>query len=194
MLLPRGSRSVSSVAFSSDNKHVVASDMSDNHYIHVFELEALDKKNHSTLKWSSKTQGGKIFMMQFSINEMDKFVSCGVNHIYFWGVNQNKGKKGIFGKEEIASFTSIAHSSAGQCYAAGANGKMYCWRSNSLIKVSKMHDNVIHSISITSDSQHEYLMTGGADKLIKVHHIQGNKLTLFFSVSCIATPKSLDFF
>jgi len=39
MTLPKGSRSVSALAFSSDGAHLAAADMSDDHNVHLFDLK-----------------------------------------------------------------------------------------------------------------------------------------------------------
>mgnify|MGYP003336909991 CR=1 FL=1 len=48
MTLPKGSRSVSALAWSTDGRYIAAADMSDDHNIHVFDTQTLDKKNKAT--------------------------------------------------------------------------------------------------------------------------------------------------
>ena len=44
MALPKGSRSVSALAFSPDGKYLAAADMSDDHNVHLFDLTQRDPK------------------------------------------------------------------------------------------------------------------------------------------------------
>ena len=62
MTLPKGSRSVSALAFSHDGKYVSAADMSDDHCVHLFDLTQKDpKKNKCIHLGSQKKDRQKIF-------------------------------------------------------------------------------------------------------------------------------------
>ena len=62
MTLPKGSRSVSALAFSHDGKYLSAADMSDDHCVHLFDLTQKDpKKNKCIHLGSQKKDRQKIF-------------------------------------------------------------------------------------------------------------------------------------
>jgi len=54
MTLPKGSRSVSALAFSSNGAYLAAADMSDDHNVHLFDLRQKDKKDKCLLLASVK--------------------------------------------------------------------------------------------------------------------------------------------
>ena len=68
MTLPKGSRSVSALAWSSDGRYIAAADMSDDHNIHVFDTQTLDKKNKATKIATQKSDRNKIFMIEWKPN------------------------------------------------------------------------------------------------------------------------------
>lgn len=61
MTLPKGSRSVSALAFSKDGKYLAAADMSDDHNVHLFDLTQKDKKNKCVHLTSVKKDRKKVF-------------------------------------------------------------------------------------------------------------------------------------
>ena len=61
MTLPKGSRSVSALAFSRDDKYLAAADMSDDHKVHLFDLTQVNKKNKCVLLSSVKKDRKKVF-------------------------------------------------------------------------------------------------------------------------------------
>ena len=61
MTLPKGSRSVSALGFSKDGKYLSASDMSDDHYVHLFDLNQRDRKEKCVHLASVKKDRKKIF-------------------------------------------------------------------------------------------------------------------------------------
>ena len=54
MTLPKGSRSVSALAISPDGKYLAAADMSDDHYVHLFDLTQRDPKKGKCMHLGSK--------------------------------------------------------------------------------------------------------------------------------------------
>lgn len=82
MILPKGSRSVSALAMSPDDKYLCAADMSDNHEVHLFDLTQKDRKGNCLYLLKNKTNRVKIFQIMWT--DATNFVSVGVEHIYFW--------------------------------------------------------------------------------------------------------------
>lgn len=60
MRAPKGSRSICALAFSKDMRFLAAADMSDDHYIHIFDLTQ-EKKNKCVKIFSQKSDRRKIF-------------------------------------------------------------------------------------------------------------------------------------
>ena len=87
--LPKGTRSVTAIAFSKDSNYIACADFHNDHNIYVYEWAT------SKQLFTSKTGGNKIFMIDWNLRD-DTFVSAGPNHCFFWDI---KGKKraGSFG-------------------------------------------------------------------------------------------------
>ena len=83
MTLPKGCRSVSAISFSPDGRYVAAADMSDDHAIHVFDLETKDKKGKPAKLFTEKSDRQKVFGIQWKPTGTE-FCSVGVKHICFW--------------------------------------------------------------------------------------------------------------
>jgi hypothetical protein len=81
--LPKGMRSVTAIAFSKDSKFIATADFSNDHNVYVHEWET------GTMKFSKKTGGNKIFMIEWSKME-DEFCTVGPKHICFWDMLGNK--------------------------------------------------------------------------------------------------------
>jgi len=89
MQAPSGSRSISALAFSSNKRFLAAADMSDDHSIHVFDLQQKqhsDKKSGKKSKrdflsakvFTQKSDRRQIFQLQWSpVNELE-FISVGL--------------------------------------------------------------------------------------------------------------------
>ena len=94
MTLPKGSRSVSALGFSSDGKYISAADMSDDHYVHLFDITQRDPKKGKCIHLGAvKSNRAKIFQINWSPTSLGTFVSCGVEHIYFWSVSPKLAAK-----------------------------------------------------------------------------------------------------
>lgn len=87
--LPKGTRSITAIAFNKDSKYIACADFSNDHNIYVHDWRSGQQI------FSKKTGGNKIFMIDWSLLD-DKFCSVGPKHICFWDINGNK-KQGTFG-------------------------------------------------------------------------------------------------
>jgi hypothetical protein len=77
MRLPKGSRSVTAIGFSKDSTFLAASDLHNDHNVHVFNVE------HGTLVYSDKSGPDKIFMLHWNLAN-DTFCTVGPKTINFW--------------------------------------------------------------------------------------------------------------
>ena len=87
MTLPKGSRSVSALGFSKDGNYIAAADMSDDHNVHLFDLNQKDPKKGKCVHLAAvKKDRKKIFQISWSPTQAGQFVSVGLEHIFFWSV------------------------------------------------------------------------------------------------------------
>jgi len=206
MTLPKGSRSVSALGFSHDGKYISAADMSDDHNVHLFDLTQKDKKNNCVHLGAVKKDRKKIFQITWSPASLGTFVSCGVEHIFFWNVSpQLTGKKAKMpgGKPgQKLGFPSVAYSAlTGVALLAGSDGTIYTYNNGAPGKSFKAaHTKMVSCIQIVPSpdtaggSENELVITGGGDKMIHMHLLDKTKnLTLLMSVPVAATPISVDF-
>jgi hypothetical protein len=68
MTLPRGSRSVSALAFNANCTMVAAGDMTDDYKLHIFDLQAPKVKGKAPLLCTGKLDRKKISMVRFYPN------------------------------------------------------------------------------------------------------------------------------
>lgn len=110
----------------------------------------------------------RIMDIQFSPNQLDTIVSCGVKHIKFWTVSGNtlNAKKGVFGKTgEIQTMLCIAFGSDDTVYAGTLNGEIYVWRGNNLSSVIRnAHKGSVHTLESSPDG----FASGGKDGSVKL--------------------------
>lgn len=120
--IPKGGRGVRAVAISQDGSHVAAVDMSNNHNVFVF------KTADGSCVMNQPGDTADIFDVAFSqqAGSMD-FCTVGAKHIKFWTVGGDVNK-GLFGKGEPTSFTSVAYNYEGVCFTGGVNSKIYVWK------------------------------------------------------------------
>ncbi len=114
MTLPKGSRSVSALSMSPDGKYLAAADMSDDHKVHLFDLnQKNEKKNVCLHLGDAKKDRKKIFQIQWSPKQANTFVSVGLEHIYFWtapNLKATKAKMPSMKPGQKLGFPSVAFS------------------------------------------------------------------------------------
>lgn len=135
MTLPKGSRSVSALGFSSDGKYIAAADMSDDHSVHLFDLSKQDKKGKCLHLGFVKKDRKKVFQIMWSPTVPGSFVSVGLEHIFFWKVSPKllatKASPMPTAKAGTKlGFPSVAFSRSGNAYIASSNGTVYGFTSS----------------------------------------------------------------
>lgn len=96
-------------------------------------------------------------------------------------------------------FPSLAISRTGLVLLAGSDGTVYTYNSGAMGKTFKnTHGKMVSCINVVphpSKPSSELVITGGADKIILLHELDGNKnLTkLGVAYTVQATPRSVDF-
>ena len=153
MTLPKGSRSVSALGFSSDGKYLSAADMSDDHFVHLFDITQKDKKGKCIHLGSMKSDRKKIFQINWSPTSANTFVTCGVEHIFFWTVAQGALKKKAASKPggkpgQKLGFPSVAFSKIhGIAFLAGSDGTIYTYNNGAPGKTYKnTHSKMVSCI------------------------------------------------
>ena len=202
MTLPKGSRSVSAIAWSSDARYIAAADMSDDHNIHVFDTQTLDKKNKATKIATQKSDRNKIFMIEWK-PDTHEFVSVGVKHYCHWTLNGNtlKYKKGALSSIKTApgksmGFSSVAYSAKSQAFlAGGSDGTVYFWKGTSISGKEKAHKKMVSSVNACPKPDgDEYVMTGSSENQAKVWlNKGGQKLECKWTLSMDGAPRSMDY-
>ena len=132
---------------------------------------------------------------------MNRFVSVGLEHIYWWDANPLKGTRAKMPAAKAGvklGFPSVAFSKTGLALLAASDGAVYSYNNGSGGKAFKgTHTKMVSCINIVPDpssSDKELVITGGADKQIILHHLDASKnLVKLVSYSVVATPRSLDF-
>ena len=122
--LPKGSRGVNAVAFSSDCSKVACVDLANDHNVYVY--------NTSDMSLVSKQKGDQNKIHDIAFSKKDgctKFATAGSKHFYFWdaAAGDLEKKKGIYSGAPQTSFSCVCWDADGICYTGGANSKVYIW-------------------------------------------------------------------
>lgn len=135
IVLPKGSREVSAIGFSEDNKYIATADNHNDHHVRVYEVETGDKI------FEQKSGNNKIFDLEWSKKSGHyEFATAGSKHFMVWKPLEGIGKKGIYGgKGKMTSHSCVSYDENGTCYTGGSNSRIYCWRNRSLRKTYKVH-------------------------------------------------------
>ena len=93
-VLPKGSREVSAIGFSVDNKYVATADNHNDHYVRVHEVET------GKCIYEEKSGCNKVFDLEWSRKPGHyEFSTCGEKHYMVWRPLEGIGKSGIYGSK-----------------------------------------------------------------------------------------------
>lgn len=156
MTLPKGSRSVSALGFSSDGNYISAADMSDDHNVHLFDLLQTDKKGKCLHLGSVKKDRKKVFQIMWNPIKPSSFVSVGLEHIFFWNTSPKLSAKKASPMPQASKkggklgFPSVAFSKQGNAYLAGSDGTVYSFNSGGAKSKTfpKTHAKMISAINV----------------------------------------------
>ena len=183
-ILPKGSRGVTAVSFSTDGNYIACSDLHDKHRVYVYGVNDLSKP-------LLNQEGGPDRINGISWNRktgQNTFMTAGIKHIKYW-LPFEKGKNsqiGIYGSTQKTNFGCVTSDQNGSFYSGGANGMIYKWNGNKAIKAYPSHKGPIHAINCCDNS----LFSGASDMIIKIFNIKDMKLMK--SIQVDATPRSVD--
>ncbi|GCB64382.1 hypothetical protein scyTo_0011737, partial [Scyliorhinus torazame] len=155
-------RGVCALDFSSDGKNLVSIGLDDNHTIVVWDWKRGERQA------TSRGHKDKIFVVKCNPHHVDKLVTVGIKHIKFW---QHAGggltsKRGIFGN--MGRLETMMCVSYGQMedmmFSGAANGDVYIWKINLLLKTVKAHDGPIFAMHALDKG----FVTGGKDGIVEL--------------------------
>ena len=129
------------------------------------------------LLFSSRTTPANVLDCKFRFftkssnqNVPPSFVSCGVDHIYFWNLEGNNCcKQGIFGKiGKLQTMTCLACNEKDNRVVSGAlSGHLYQWdQCRNLKRAVKAHDSSITALCFTPDNRS--LVSAGKDGKVRM--------------------------
>ncbi|XP_078613343.1 echinoderm microtubule-associated protein-like 6 isoform X1 [Branchiostoma floridae x Branchiostoma japonicum] len=152
-------RGVTALDFSGDGELLASVGLDNDHTIVLW-----DWKNGAPL---ASTRGSKdlLFEIRFNPHNPDKLVTVGKKHINFWTRSGNtfKSKRGIFGK--VGKMTTMLCAEFGRTeddvFSGGANGDIYVWSGNKLLKEVEAHNGPLNTIKFIP--QKGVVVTGGKD-------------------------------
>lgn len=154
--MSKGSRGISAIAISADNKYVALADLHNDHNIYVYQI------NDGQLVWKEKGGPDKVYDVAFNPNNSNEFVSAGVKHIKFWYIAEKDIKKGLFmSKGEPTNFPCATYDANGNAWTGGTNGEVYKWDGRTLDSTVKV-GGAIHTIRFADGK----LLAGGKSQKI----------------------------
>ena len=178
--LSKGSRGISAIAISADNKYVALADLHNDHNIYVYQI------NDGQLVWKEKGGPDKIYDVAFNPNNSNEFVSAGVKHIKFWYIAEKDIKKGLFmSKGEPTNFPCATYDANGNAWTGGTNGEVYKWDGRSLDSTVKV-GGAIHTIRFADGK----LLAGGKGQKVyeisngSANEVVGDVGSLIRSIDC----------
>jgi hypothetical protein len=189
-VLPKGSRLVTALGISANDKFVCAADAAEKITVHIFEIMG------GASPVSSVSINMKIVHLACNPTDEKHFATVGKDHLCICNIDGDKvSKKQGKAKDKVshcsvAFFTDSKYSS--QCLTGGADGNVYHWNNDSVSKMYQNNKGSVHSVTCAADAANgQIALVGGNDKSMTVYKFDG-KLSKLWSVMCDAAPRSLD--
>ena len=133
--MPKGSRLVSAIGMSCNDRYLAAVDMADKISVHLFNIKDSKKPIADAII------NQKVLHLSFHPTNHDIFSTCGNKHVMFFdfSIKDKKAslssKKGMVKGGNIASQSSIAYSRrTSSIFTGGVDGKIYIWMSGANLK------------------------------------------------------------
>ncbi|XP_048456948.1 echinoderm microtubule-associated protein-like 6 [Rhincodon typus] len=155
-------RGVCALDFSSDGKSLVSVGLDDQHTIVVWDWKKGERQA------TSRGHKDKIFVVKYNPHHVDKLVTVGIKHIKFWqhtggGLTSKRGIFGNMGKLETMMCVSYGQMED-MMFSGAANGDVYIWKRNLLLKTIKAHDGPIFAMHALDKG----FVTGGKDGIVEL--------------------------
>jgi len=192
--MPKGSRQVSAIGFSCNDKFLAACDMSDKLIVHVFDLTSDDQAPVSDVQINEK-----VLHLAWNPFEAKQFATVGKDHMILCNFSDGKTKsnKGSMGNKLI-SHSSVAWSqnpsNSSTLFTGGADGKVHIWNGATLGKAAEVCKGAVHSVCSVFDNGTEMVYAGGNDKNITILKLSGKVLEKTSVIEADGVPRSIDVF
>jgi WD40 repeat protein len=190
--LPKGSRLVTAIGISANDKYVVATDAADKVTAFIFDIEGgADPIGDVGINYV-------VTNINCSLTDDNVFATCGKNHLMYCQFDGKKLSKKT-GKPmkggEIPNMCSVAFSAqaGGILYSGGADGQIHQFAADQVTKTYQNNKGSVYTLAVRNDGQSEVLLVGGSDKTISCYQIgQKGALTKAWTLPVDAAPRSLD--
>ena len=178
--------------------------MSDNHEVHIFDMNNIDKKTgRPGYACAAKKAGDRVAVKAIDVVPgTTNFLSAGVgNHLYSWsfsagGTMAPKRVGGMKASSAKVIFSTIKHSAKTKlAFVSCSNGTVCVVNGGTVTNQAKLHDKAVYCVNVVSEMGEEILLSGSADHTIKLHTVvSATQLTpkKTFNVGATAIPRSLD--
>jgi len=177
--LPRNARGVKACAISHDGSYVAVADLSNDHWVTVFETDG-------GKVWTQKGGTSEILDMTFNKTTSDAEDFClwtgGVKHFCHWNVKSQESKKGLWGDHPRTSFGALAADDQGRCYAGGSNALIYVYRGRSIVQTLGFHGKGFIGALNWNNGQ---LFSGGKDGRVNVINTEDMTCVQTWEVGCL---------
>jgi len=184
LVLPKGSREVSAIGLSLDNKYVATADNHNDHHVRVYDVETGDKL------FEQKSGNNKVFDLEWTKKEDHyEFSTCGTKHYMVWRPLEGFGKKGIYGgKGKQTSHACVAYDENSTCYSGGSNSRIHVWRNRQLVKTYKVHSSGFVGAIKVFDGK---VFSGGKDGCIIVSDPNSGEAERTIDIGSL--PRAIDY-
>lgn len=193
--LPKGSRLVTAIAISANDKYIVAADASEKIFCHIFKIDG--SKNPV----ADVQIGQKIVHLKFHPTEEGRFATAGKDHLAlcdFDGSKKISKKMGTMpGKPESQCSAAWINDPkfGNDLITGGANGSLYHWSGGKVQGKGIVNNKgpVQCCACRTDEKLGEVVLAGGNDKTLTVYIFDGS-LKKMWNIATPAAPRSLDLF
>ena len=153
-------KAIHNLSFSPNGIYLASVGQDEYHSVAVYNWK------EKRLLFAKKSTRSKVFDCHFCSDST--FVTCGVNHIYFWECERAgvySKKKGLFGKlGKMQTMTCIASLEDGRVVTGSLSGHIYTWAGRNCQKSLKAHDTTINAFYSCSHG----LLSGGKDGKVRL--------------------------
>lgn len=188
--LPKGSRLVTAIGISANNKYVVASDAAEKVGAYIFDIAG------GSAPIADVTINAVVTHLACHPTDVNKFATAGKKHVAFCTFDGQKAVKKEQGKGINCNMCSVAFSTqAGVSYAGGADGQIYQFTGDKIAKQYPNNKGSVHTIACKDSGKGEVVLVGGSNKTLSSYSVgQGGALTKQWESEVQSPPRSIDLY
>ena len=166
--LPKGSRLATAIAISPSNQFIAASDAAEKICAYLFKMDG-DKNPIASVGINMK-----VVHLEYSPLDDNMFATAGAQHMMLCTVNGAtiKAAKGKSKGGQVQSQSAVAFSCTkkGVAYSGGADGKVYQWNADQVVKTYDNNKGQVTSVACRKDDKiGELVIAGGSDKSLSLY-------------------------